>query len=146
LAESALVEEIRAKRDSRQADLDAAENARILRKRGSAQSQEARHEQELEDVDRAELEGKRLRVVRQTPRLDAVNDGAGFLLGLVGYALLLNYLRGGLPAVRGWFAAKFLNIPYTGELGDLAPAAPAAPASQTFGTAAARAFVTRRVF
>lgn len=39
----------------------------------------------------------------------AASDGAGFVLGLIGYALLANYLRGGTPQVRAWFAAKFLN-------------------------------------
>lgn len=39
----------------------------------------------------------------------AASDGAGFLLGLIGYALLANYLRGGRSAVRAWLAAKFLN-------------------------------------
>lgn len=43
-----------------------------------------------------------------------VDEGAGFVLGLVAYALLLNYLRGGIPAVRGWLAAKFINRPYHG--------------------------------
>lgn len=39
------------------------------------------------------------------------NDGAGFLLGLFAYALLANYLRHGIPGVKGWLAAKFLNQP-----------------------------------
>jgi len=37
------------------------------------------------------------------------NQGASFLLGLVGYALVLNYLRYGWPGVTGWLSAKFLN-------------------------------------
>lgn len=42
----------------------------------------------------------------------AINDGAGFLLGLIGYALFINFLRGGPEQVRGWLSAKFLNRPY----------------------------------
>lgn len=42
-------------------------------------------------------------------------NGAGFLLGLVGYALLVNFMRGGLPQVKGWIGAKFLNKPYQGS-------------------------------
>jgi hypothetical protein len=42
---------------------------------------------------------------------DLVNDGAGFLLGLIVYALVINYLRGGTAQARGWIAAKFINKP-----------------------------------
>jgi len=35
--------------------------------------------------------------------------GAGIVLGIVAYALLVNYLRGGIPRVQEWFRAKFLN-------------------------------------
>lgn len=41
-----------------------------------------------------------------------VNDSAGWVLGLLVYALALNYLRGGAPQAKGWIAAKFLNRPY----------------------------------
>lgn len=41
-----------------------------------------------------------------------VNDTAGFVLGLLLYALTLNYLQGGSAQVRGWLRAKFLNQPY----------------------------------
>jgi hypothetical protein len=62
-----------------------------------------------------------------------VDDGAGFILGLVAYALLVNYLRGGVPAVRGWLAAKFINRPYMGaSAGSPAQAAPP-PAQADFG-------------
>jgi hypothetical protein len=44
------------------------------------------------------------------------DDLAGVVVGMLGYIVVINYLRGGLPAVRGWFAAKFLNRPYTGPL------------------------------
>lgn len=39
-------------------------------------------------------------------------DGAGFVLGLLAWALVLSYLRGGTPAVQGWLKAKFINEPY----------------------------------
>lgn len=42
----------------------------------------------------------------------AAEEGAGVLLGLVLYALLLSYVRYGPDGVRGWVAAKFLNKPY----------------------------------
>lgn len=35
----------------------------------------------------------------------------GFILGLLGTVLVVNYLRGGTPQVRAWFSAKFLNRP-----------------------------------
>lgn len=60
------------------------------------------------------------------PAADFVSDGSGFLLGLIGYALVLNYIRGGPAAVRGWFAAKFMNKPYQPST-PLAPTTPAAP-------------------
>lgn len=40
-----------------------------------------------------------------------VNDGAGFVLGLVLFALVRNYLEGGPDQAKGWIAAKFINKP-----------------------------------
>lgn len=57
------------------------------------------------------------------------NDGAGFLLGLLAYALMANYLRGGTPAVRAWLAAKFLNR--AGSAGTPVAATPPRPAQPT---------------
>lgn len=55
------------------------------------------------------------------------NDGAGFLLGLVAYALLANFLRGGAAGARAWLSAKFVN-----RVSDAAtPIAPARPATPT---------------
>jgi hypothetical protein len=48
----------------------------------------------------------------------AVNDGAGFVLGALVWALVLAYLRGGPPMVKGWLRAKFLNKPYQAGSGD----------------------------
>lgn len=58
------------------------------------------------------------------------NDGAGFLLGLVGYALLHNYLRGGVPQAKAWLSAKFLNRVATSDIAPpVAPATPARPST-----------------
>lgn len=38
---------------------------------------------------------------------------SGAVIGLIGYALLSNFIAGGFPQVKGWFASKFLNKPYT---------------------------------
>jgi hypothetical protein len=54
------------------------------------------------------------------------SDGAGFVLGLLAYAVLANYLRGGVPAVKAWFAAKFLNN-VAGQATAQKPATPATP-------------------
>lgn len=55
------------------------------------------------------------------------NDGAGFLLGLIGYAIMAAYLRGGVGGVRAWFAAKFLN--HTIPTAAATPAKPATPST-----------------
>lgn len=60
------------------------------------------------------------------------NDGAGFLLGLFAYALLANYLRNGVPGVKGWLAAKFLNRPMDSS-GASAPTKPARPSGPSGG-------------
>ncbi|MFE7413139.1 hypothetical protein [Streptomyces laurentii] len=43
----------------------------------------------------------------------AMDTGAGIVLGVVGYALLVNFLRGGPSQVKTWLAAKFVNKPAT---------------------------------
>lgn len=57
---------------------------------------------------------------------------AGFVLGLLGYAVGVNLLQGGPAQVRGWFDAKFLNRAYT----------PAKPATSTATGAPAGAATT----
>jgi hypothetical protein len=45
-------------------------------------------------------------------RLDGVSPvhtGSGFVLGLIGWAFAVNYLRGGMPQVKQFARAKFLN-------------------------------------
>jgi hypothetical protein len=37
---------------------------------------------------------------------------AAGVLGVLTYAVAINYLQGGWPQVKGWFGAKFANTPY----------------------------------
>lgn len=62
------------------------------------------------------LRGQRV-VAGGTP----IEEGAGVLLGIVLYALLLNFVRYGPDGVRGWLAAKFINQPYAPALKDTPP-------------------------
>lgn len=39
-------------------------------------------------------------------------EGAGAILALFAYPLLVNALRGGPAQAKGWLAAKFINQPY----------------------------------
>lgn len=39
----------------------------------------------------------------------SITDGSGLLLGMFGYALAVNFLRGGTPQMKAWVTAKFLN-------------------------------------
>jgi len=40
---------------------------------------------------------------------DAGEEAGALLLGLLAYALLISYIRGGWPGVTAWLRAKFLN-------------------------------------
>jgi hypothetical protein len=42
----------------------------------------------------------------------ALQTGSGIVLGIVGYAVLLNWIRGGPSQVKGWILAKLINRPY----------------------------------
>ena len=42
-------------------------------------------------------------------KLQPASSGAGFVLGLVAWAVAINYMQGGLPQVKRLAAAKFLN-------------------------------------
>ncbi len=44
-----------------------------------------------------------------TDPLPLANTGGGFVLGLLGYVLVLNYVRDGKDGVKAWLRAKFLN-------------------------------------
>lgn len=70
------------------------------------------------------------------------NDGAGFLLGLFAYALLHNYLRGGVPQAKAWLSAKFLNRVTPGNIA--APVAPATPSRPSTPTRAAQPWAVDR--
>lgn len=66
-------------------------------------------------------------IARRSP-VPIAGDAGGFLLGLLGYALVFNFLQGGMPQVRGWLSAKLLNKPYNANAnaaGDSARAATA---------------------
>jgi hypothetical protein len=39
----------------------------------------------------------------------SVNDGAGFVLGVLAWVLTVQYLQHGVPGVKAWLRAKFLN-------------------------------------
>ncbi|MDB4872793.1 MAG: hypothetical protein JWP34_4561 [Massilia sp.] len=39
----------------------------------------------------------------------AVQTGGGIVLGIVGYAVLLNWIRGGPSQVKAWLLAKLIN-------------------------------------
>lgn len=58
----------------------------------------------------------------------AASQGAGFLLGLTAYALVLAWIQYGPEGPKAWIAAKFLNRPWDGPARTPGPAAtPAAP-------------------
>jgi len=59
------------------------------------------------------------------PSGSVIDAGAGWVLGLIAYAVFNAYLNYGPAGARGWFAAKFLNKPYSPN-GAQTPA-PAAP-------------------
>lgn len=73
--------------------------------------------------------GEQLRGAAGARAGSAASDGAGFVLGLIAYAILANYLRGGVPAVRAWFAAKFLNKTGAGAARPSPVGAPPRPAA-----------------
>ena len=59
------------------------------------------------------------KVPGQAPiKLSVQDQGAQFILGMVAYCLVINYVRYGWPGVTGWFSAKFTN---TVTLGTGAP-------------------------
>ena len=59
------------------------------------------------------------------------------LLGMVAYALTINFIEGGWPQVKGWFGAKFFNAPYAPT-----PATTTATATSTSATKAAATVYT----
>lgn len=43
------------------------------------------------------------------PSITVQDEGAEFILGVLAYCLLINYIRYGWPGVTGWLSAKFIN-------------------------------------
>ena len=39
----------------------------------------------------------------------STNDASGFVLGALAWILVIQYLNGGVPGVKNWLRAKFLN-------------------------------------
>lgn len=48
-------------------------------------------------------------VIGSANRMDPVHTGSGAVLGVLVFVVFRNYLEGGMPQVRRWGAAKFLN-------------------------------------
>ena len=42
-------------------------------------------------------------------KITSGSNGAGFVLGILGMAVAVNYLHGGSTQVKAWLSAKFLN-------------------------------------
>lgn len=82
--------------------------------------------QARKDEDRAAARQARADQVKGKG-LDVAQNGAGFILGLFAYALLVNYLAGGVKGSRAWLAAKFLNRTSTEAAKPRSPIKPSAP-------------------
>lgn len=54
-------------------------------------------------------------------------SASGFALGIVGTAVLINYMHGGMAQVKAWAGAKFLNRTAAAAAAPAGPAKPAAP-------------------
>jgi hypothetical protein len=78
---------------------------------------------------RAELPGKVAGSKPVAKATDLAGEGAGVLLGLFAYALLVSYLQSGTAGVRAWLSAKFLNRPTGDAAVPRKPSAPAKPGS-----------------
>ena len=58
---------------------------------------------------RRKARSERLGTIASGGSSGAAHDGAGLVLGMVGYALFLAYLNSGWAGVKQWLSAKFLN-------------------------------------
>lgn len=86
------------------------------------------------DEDRRQARGARVQQLRSGPVASAggaANQGAGILLGLFAYALLVNYLQGGVKGTKAWLSAKFLNRPTGGAAKPRTPIKAATPTANT---------------
>jgi hypothetical protein len=90
-------------------------------------AKEAKRSRKAAEVDAAKPTATGPALGKTGARL--ADDGAGFFVGLFAYAVLVNYLRGGVPGAKAWLAAKFLNR--TGGAGETAarPSAGTLPSS-----------------
>src|SRR5437899_3701853 len=127
----ALLDKVRAQREAREAATEArahqADTRRVgreSRRRGHEQGDVLRdvHEEGRrtgrEEVRRpAAGAGRRrrpssslkARAPWNPPRTLSASDGAGFLLGVFAWAIVLNFLRGGPGGVTKWLRAKFFG-------------------------------------
>lgn len=82
--------------------------------------------------------GRAYRSPRQILRAAPGATVAEFLVGVLAYAVGVNYLRGGAPQVKAWFAAKFYNDTSGSSAAGTSPVTvPAAAGSATQGLAIA---------
>jgi hypothetical protein len=80
-------------------------------------AKETKQRRKAEEVDAAKPTATGPALGKTGARL--ADDGAGFFVGMFAYAVLVNYLRGGVPGAKAWLAAKFLNR--VGGAGETAP-------------------------
>lgn len=133
------------KRGGQREEFDGDEDLQATFDQGASETNDDRRS-ERRTARRARVSKTFAKPLRAAERqgVDVVSDGAGLLLGMVAYALLINYLKGGAPQVRGWLAAKFINKPYTvPSSGPGSVITPAAPSPQ-FYTPPNPADLTRR--
>lgn len=90
-------------------DLDPATRERI-RSSGATVPDEPAVDEQLADETAPAAARRRTSPLAQVPKGNSVTDaGARFILGLIAWALVRSYLQGGVPAMKQWMAAKFLN-------------------------------------
>jgi hypothetical protein len=129
------LEEIRARRAAEEDPFDQAAATRDLRRQARATGSREQAAYQAGQVEAAEREkatgaadpsagggsgaapggtptrppGRPSRASGAAPRASVIDNGAGFLLGLFGYALLINWIRGGPGQSWAWVKAKFVN-------------------------------------
>jgi hypothetical protein len=127
------LEEIRARRAAEEDPFDQGRATADLRRQARATGSRERQAYEAGQVEAAERQaaradpsaggasgaapggtptrppGRPSRASGAAPRASVVDNGAGFLLGLFGYALLINWIRGGPGQSWAWVKAKFVN-------------------------------------
>jgi hypothetical protein len=61
------------------------------------------------------------------PSIEIANQGAALIAGLIGAALVINYVKYGWPGVTGWLSAKFTNKVTIGAATSPSSGTPTAP-------------------